>query len=54
MSKDAPVNMAASVHRRLVDYARKQNQEAQSVLMRYGLERLAYRLSQSEYSGKPY
>lgn len=51
MSKNVPANLAASVHRRLVDYARKQNEEAQLVLMRYGLERLAYRLSQSEHSG---
>jgi hypothetical protein len=52
MSKPVPVNMAASVHRRLIDYAKKENQEPQLVLMRYGLERLAYRLSQSEHRGK--
>lgn len=40
MRRNTPVNLAASVHRRLVDYAREHNDEAQLVFMRYGLERL--------------
>ncbi|MCG3147240.1 MAG: hypothetical protein PCFJNLEI_00678 [Verrucomicrobiae bacterium] len=49
MKKDQPTNLAASVHNRLVNYARQAGTEAQLVFMRYGLERLLYRLCQSGY-----
>jgi hypothetical protein len=38
----------ASVHNRLLNHARKSKDEPQLVLMRYGLERLLYRLSRSD------
>jgi predicted nucleotidyltransferase component of viral defense system len=43
-------NLAASVRARLLNHARESRDELQLVLMRYGLERLMYRLSQSEYA----
>lgn len=49
MSKERPRNIAASVRQRLTDLARKQGAEFQLVLTRYAIERLLYRLSQSEY-----
>ena len=49
MKKDQPTNLAASIHNRLVNYARQTGTEAQLVFMRYGLERLLYRLCQSGY-----
>jgi len=45
---EKPKNLVASVHNRLLNHARKSKDEPQLVLMRYGLERLLYRLSQSE------
>ena len=45
-------NLAASVRDRLLNHARESKDELQLVLMRYGLERLLYRLSQSEYAGE--
>jgi predicted nucleotidyltransferase component of viral defense system len=45
-----PANLVASIHQRLLNHARKTRGEPQLVLMRYGLERLLYRLSQSEYA----
>lgn len=50
MSSRAPTNMAASVHQRLRNYARLSGDDPQYVLMRYGLERLMYRLSQSSHA----
>ena len=50
MKKDQPKNLVVSVHNRLVNYARQTGTEAQLVFMRYGLERLLYRLSRSEYA----
>ena len=49
MKKDQPTNLPASIHTRLVNYARQTGTEAQLVFMRYGLERLLYRLSKSGY-----
>ena len=49
MSKEKPSNLAASVRQRLMNLARAQNEHFQLVLTRYALERLLYRLSQSEY-----
>jgi FtsP/CotA-like multicopper oxidase with cupredoxin domain len=38
-------NVAASVHQRLVAIAQERREEMQSVLVRYGVERLLYRLN---------
>jgi predicted nucleotidyltransferase component of viral defense system len=44
-----PANIAASVRQRLKNLATQQGEEFQSLLTRYALERLLYRLSQSKY-----
>lgn len=44
-----PRNLAASVRQRLLDLSRQQREEFQGLLTRYALERLLYRLGQSEY-----
>lgn len=44
-----PRNVVASVTARLLTRARNEREEFQLVLMRYALERLLYRLGQSEY-----
>jgi predicted nucleotidyltransferase component of viral defense system len=49
VSKEHPVNLAASVRQRLTNLARQQHEDFQLVLTRYALERLLYRLSQSEH-----
>jgi predicted nucleotidyltransferase component of viral defense system len=49
VSKQRPKDIAASVRRRLTDLARKQGEDFQLVLTRYVIERLLYRLSQSEH-----
>jgi predicted nucleotidyltransferase component of viral defense system len=43
-------NLAASVHARLLRRTELGNEDFQFVLMRYGVERLMYRLSQSEHA----
>jgi hypothetical protein len=50
MKGDKPKNLAASVRARLLNHARESKDELQLVLMRFGLERLLYRLSQSDYA----
>src|SRR5262249_32470640 len=47
--KEKPRNLAASVRERLLQLAKKRNEDFQSLLTRYCLERLLYRLSQSPY-----
>jgi predicted nucleotidyltransferase component of viral defense system len=42
-------NTAASVRNRLLELARQRGEDFQLILTRYGLERLLYRLCQSEY-----
>ena len=49
MRQDRPRNMAASVKARLLEVARSQHEESQSVLNRYAIERFLYRLSLSEH-----
>ena len=49
MTKQKPRNLAASVRQRLMNVARAQKEDFQLILTRYALERLLYRLSQSEY-----
>ncbi len=49
MSKEKPKNTSASVRQRLLNLARERNDEFQLVLVRYGIERLLYRLSVSPH-----
>ena len=51
MTKAKPLNLAASVRQRLMNLSRSRNEDFQLVLTRYALERLLYRLSQSEHRG---
>ena len=45
----APKNIAASVRQRLLNLARENGRDFQTVLVAFGLERLIYRLSVSEF-----
>lgn len=45
-------DVAASVRARLLNHARAQRLEFQSVLTRFGVERLLYRLSISPYADR--
>lgn len=47
-----PRNLVASVAARLLKVAHEREEEYQLVLMRYGLERLLYRLGRSPYAGQ--
>lgn len=49
MTKDRPRNVAASVRQRLMNIARQQREAFDLVLVRYALERLLFRLSNSQY-----
>ena len=49
MTRARPTNVAASVRARLLTLARKRGDRFQDVLVRYGTERLLYRLSQSTH-----
>lgn len=50
MSKETPKNISASVRRRLLNLAKERKDEFQLVLVRYGVERLLYRLSVSSHT----
>lgn len=50
MTRPTPRNLPASVRDRLLRRAHELDEPFQYVLMRYGLERLMYRLSQSEHA----
>src|SRR5581483_2043576 len=52
VSKEKPTNISASVRQRLLNLARQRNEEFQLVLIRYGVERLLYRLSVSPYANQ--
>ena len=52
MTNRQPRNLAASVRRRLMNLSRERSEEFQLVLTRYGLERLLYRLAQSQHAGQ--
>jgi len=45
-----PRNLSASVSQRLLNLTRKSGEDYQYVLMRYGLERMMFRFSQSNYA----
>jgi hypothetical protein len=50
VSKEKPTNLSASVRQRLLNLARERKDEFQLVLIRYGVERLLYRLSVSPHA----
>jgi len=49
MTVDQPRNLAASVRQRLLNIAKRDGEAFDLVLTRYALERLLYRLGQSQY-----
>ena len=49
MNREAPVNLAASLHQRLLNLSRQQGVEFNLLLTRFAIERLLYRLSQSRH-----
>lgn len=52
MRERQPVNLTASVHQRLLNRAREKGEDFNLVLTRYALERLLYRLAQSQYTDR--
>lgn len=52
MSIDHPSNLPASVRQRLLNIAKRDGEAFDLVLTRYALERLLYRLGQSQYHGQ--
>ena len=50
MKPKSPSNLAHSIHARLLNLATKQTEDFNGLLIRYGLERLLYRLARSGYS----
>lgn len=48
----SPTNIAASVRQRLLNLARSEGRDVQTLLVAFGLERLIYRLSKSPYRDK--
>lgn len=47
-----PTNLAASVHRRLLDGARQRGEDFQLTLLRFGAERLLFRLCSTEHADR--
>lgn len=45
-------NLSASVQKRLLNRVRQSGEDFQYILMRYGLERMMYRLSRSIYANR--
>ena len=52
MTGHEPRNVAASVRQRLLNLARQRGEDFQWVLVRFGLERLLYRLGQSQHRSR--
>ena len=52
MSWARPANLAASVRQRLLNMSMTQREDPNLTLTRYALERLLYRIAQSEYGGQ--
>ncbi len=50
MNAKLPKNVAASVRQRLLSLSRKTGEDFQLLLTRYAVERLLYRLGQSEHA----
>ena len=53
MTKSAPKNLAASVRQKLANLARERNVDFGLMLVKYGLERILFRLSRSRRFAKP-
>jgi hypothetical protein len=51
VNSQAPRDMAASVRQRLLNLAKERGEEFNLVLLRYGLERLLFRLGESRHAG---
>jgi hypothetical protein len=51
VSKRVPTNLPASIRQKLSDLARARNDAFDLILVKYGLERILYRLSQSSHRG---
>jgi hypothetical protein len=49
LSKETPINVAASIKQRLLNRARAQKEDFNRLLTRYALERVLYRISQSSH-----
>jgi Nucleotidyl transferase AbiEii toxin, Type IV TA system len=52
LKEGQPKNLVASIHQRLLNHAKLTKDEPQLVLMRFCLERLMFRLSESEHSSE--
>jgi predicted nucleotidyltransferase component of viral defense system len=52
MNERRPKNLSASVKSRLLQLARERKEDFNLVLVRYGIERLLYRISQSDHGQK--
>lgn len=50
MTRTQPANLSASIRQRLLNLSRERHEDYSLVLMRYGLERLLYRLSRSRHA----
>lgn len=50
MSKERPINVAASVKQKLLNIAQERQKDFNLLMLHYGIERILYRLSQSEYA----
>jgi predicted nucleotidyltransferase component of viral defense system len=51
MKREAPVNLPASVHQRLLNLSQQRGEEFNLLLTRFAIERLLYRLSRSTEAG---
>jgi len=49
VSRAVPTNVAASVKQRLLNRARERTEDFNLLLTKYGLERILYRIGQSDY-----
>lgn len=52
MTKKRPVNLPASIHQRLLNLSVSRSEDPNLILTRFALERLLYRLAQSEFSAQ--
>ena len=52
MTDRQPRNVVATIRQRLMNLARERGEDFQLVLTRYGIERLLYRLTQTEYGSQ--
>ena len=52
MTKKGPVNLPASIHHRLLNLSVSRSEDPNLTLTRFALERLLYRLAQSQFSNQ--